>query len=354
MLTRSLTLTAALLLAFAAAAREPVGFSIFPHSGVSEGSDIGGGHPRGIGFGYRFASPWAVEFTYQSLDADRDGRDVDVDTWRLDGIYHASQYRAVRPFFSLGLGGSSYDYARQAGAVQYTDEETHLSAGFGLNWDLNDRTSVRSDVRLYHGSDNVEISSTLALGIHHVFGEDTWTRGVTNDSDGDGVPNRRDRCPGTPSRAKVDSDGCPLDEDGDGVPDYRDRCPESTDITRAIDARGCYGQGPLLNTRFAFDSFAATKVNETQVRRFAQYLQQYLDEAVVLEGHTDSRGDVDYNQRLSERRAETIADLLITKFGIDARRVSTKGFGESRPAASNANDAGRAENRRVESDIQGK
>ncbi len=62
--------------------------------------------------------------------------------------------------------------------------------------------------------------------------------GCPPDSDGDGVPDYRDKCPGTPRGVKVDSDGCPLDSDGDGVPDYRDRCP-GTPLGVKVDKDGC-------------------------------------------------------------------------------------------------------------------
>ena len=68
---------------------------------------------------------------------------------------------------------------------------------------------------------------------------------------------------------------------------------------------------------------------------------------VTIEGHTDSVGSDAYNQKLSERRAESVKDYLVSG-GISASRLSTVGYGESKPIASNATEAGRAENRRVD------
>jgi len=68
---------------------------------------------------------------------------------------------------------------------------------------------------------------------------------------------------------------------------------------------------------------------------------------VSVEGHTDSVGSDEYNQRLSEERARTVAERLIDQ-GVESSRITTKGFGESKPIASNATAAGRAKNRRVE------
>lgn len=79
-------------------------------------------------------------------------------------------------------------------------------------------------------------------------------------------------------------------------------------------------------------------------------LSEYDKTYVSVHGHTDSVGKASYNQQLSERRAKTVADYLAAQ-GVDYRRFSVEGFGETRPTASNKTPAGRAENRRVEIEI---
>lgn len=78
-------------------------------------------------------------------------------------------------------------------------------------------------------------------------------------------------------------------------------------------------------------------------RTLADYNQTYID----VYGHTDSDGSDAYNQTLSERRAQSVADYLATR-GVNSARMATRGFGESQPIASNATPEGKAENRRVE------
>ena len=80
-------------------------------------------------------------------------------------------------------------------------------------------------------------------------------------------------------------------------------------------------------------------------------MEVYGNTNVVIEGHTDSRGSDAYNQALSERRANAVRDELVNENGIAAERVSTVGYGESRPVSSNDTDAGRAQNRRIEAVI---
>ena len=76
-------------------------------------------------------------------------------------------------------------------------------------------------------------------------------------------------------------------------------------------------------------------------------VEEYNKTLIVVEGHTDSVGSDDSNQALSERRAVSVGQYLIGK-GVNNQRVLTAGFGESRPVASNDNDSGRSQNRRVE------
>jgi len=169
-------------------------------------------------------------------------------------------------------------------------------------------------------------------------------------SDGDGVPDYLDKCPGTPSGVKVDPDGCPLDSDGDGVPDYLDKCP-NTPAGAKVDADGCPPGGETLaivtNINFDFDSAKIRGDSEAKLDRVVDILKENSAVRVRVEGHTDSTGPEKYNLGLSYRRAESVKAYLEGK-GIDANRLSVVGFGEAKPLVSNNTRAGRAVNRRVE------
>jgi OOP family OmpA-OmpF porin len=169
-------------------------------------------------------------------------------------------------------------------------------------------------------------------------------------SDGDGVPDYLDKCPGTPSGVKVDPDGCPLDSDGDGVPDYLDKCPD-TPAGAKVDADGCPPGGDTLaivtNVNFDFDSARIRSDSESKLNRVVSILQANPNVRVRVEGHTDSTGPEKYNLGLSYRRAEAVKGYLVGR-GIDANRLSVVGFGEAKPLVSNKTRAGRAVNRRVE------
>jgi len=171
------------------------------------------------------------------------------------------------------------------------------------------------------------------------------------DSDGDGVPDSRDRCPNTPKGAPVDADGCPLDSDGDGVPDYKDNCP-GTPKGAKVDPSGCEIMADLtIQTtadHFDFDSAELKPAMKSELDDAAAQIKASKgNEMLEIIGHTDSVGPADYNQGLSERRAQAAADYL-GGMGVDGSRMTVKGMGENSPAHDNSTSAGRAMNRRVE------
>ena len=71
------------------------------------------------------------------------------------------------------------------------------------------------------------------------------------------------------------------------------------------------------------------------------------DTTILIEGHTDSEGSASYNLKLSTKRAKSVQRALTGRFGVRISRTQIKGYGESRPAASNATEEGKARNRRV-------
>ena len=107
----------------------------------------------------------------------------------------------------------------------------------------------------------------------------------------------------------------------------------------------------LSNTLFAFDKFDLNEKAQEMLNEVADWLKENPDLNVEIGGHTDSRGSDAYNQRLSENRAKAVYDYFVSH-GVSASRLSYKGYGESRPIATNETDEGRQLNRRVELQIQ--
>ena len=206
--------------------------------------------------------------------------------------------------------------------------------------------------------------------------------GKAKDTDGDGVADKRDKCPGTPAGVKVDLSGCPLDTDGDGVADYQDKCPAVKGLAALQGCPDADGDGvadyqdlcpdrpgPASNkgcpemkaeqkkvldeaTRYInFDFNKATLKSSSfpKLEQIVAILNEYPDYSLSIAGHTDSKGDDAYNLKLSYERAAAARTYLLGK-GIPAERIEARGYGETKPVATNDTEAGRALNRRVDFD----
>lgn len=98
---------------------------------------------------------------------------------------------------------------------------------------------------------------------------------------------------------------------------------------------------------FEFGKAQLLPGSERSLEQVSEFLTNYPERAIQVEGHTDSVGDATFNQNLSEQRALSVKNALIDH-GVDASQVKSKGLGEELPVASNETDAGRQQNRRVE------
>ncbi|MFH1016886.1 MAG: OmpA family protein [Pseudomonadota bacterium] len=176
--------------------------------------------------------------------------------------------------------------------------------------------------------------------------------GCPIDSDKDGVADYLDKCPDTSPGTKVDDTGCPvsLDSDNDGVPDSLDKCPNTPAGTK-VDAMGCpivtKARGVLKGVTFKFGSAQLTKESGPVLKEAAKVLNEFPQVRVEVQGHTDNVGPEEANVRLSQARAQSVADSLVGQ-SVDKARLDVKGYGSSKPLTENKTKAGRAKNRRVE------
>ncbi|HYJ39279.1 MAG TPA: OmpA family protein [Steroidobacteraceae bacterium] len=170
--------------------------------------------------------------------------------------------------------------------------------------------------------------------------------GCELDSDGDGVGDSRDQCPNTPAGAKVDERGCELDGDGDGIVDSVDKCPDTPKGER-VDNTGCPFNKELLLQGVKFETNSAALLPESipVLNNAIATLKRYPEVNVEVAGHTDSRGSDAFNLDLSARRAEAVLKYL--QDGGVSNTMTSRGYGERQPIASNNTDDGRQQNRRV-------
>ncbi|MBN2767150.1 MAG: OmpA family protein [Paludibacteraceae bacterium] len=179
--------------------------------------------------------------------------------------------------------------------------------------------------------------------------------GCPLDSDDDGVADYLDKCPDTPieARGMVDEKGCPRDTDGDSIPDYLDNCPK---LAGVASNKGCpeikkevrtLFQKALQGIQFESGKAIIKKTSNTILNQIAKVLIDNPTYLIEVQGHTDNVGKVEMNQTLSENRASAVRDYLINK-GVEEKRITAKGYGDTKPVATNKTAQGRAKNRRVE------
>jgi len=173
------------------------------------------------------------------------------------------------------------------------------------------------------------------------------------DTDGDGINDEEDKCPTVAGVAKYH--GCPIpDTDGDGINDEEDRCPNLPGVK---ENQGC----PLVkeevmrriiydakNIFFTAGSFKLLPKSYKALNEVSKILKEDPNLKIDISGNTDNLGKPEKNQLLSEKRANAVLSYLKEKGGVDAGKLSSAGYGDTQPIASNKTAKGRAQNRRVE------
>lgn len=346
----------------------------------------------GLAMGYNLTKNWGFEFdfTYTPTETTpktgQRGMDVDVWTGSLNALYHLNPDGPFVPYLTAGFGGTVVDSDNHGVFSDGDDDDGDfiLNAGAGFKYFFTQDLALRVDARYVAdlhsdrsfdqapGSDDPDHNMITMAGLTWQFGGPPPAPAPPVDSDMDGVPDVRDKCPGTPLGTAVDAVGCPpappkpapvvekpapappppapnpcaADDDGDGVDNCRDKCP-GTEKGIMVDEFGC----PLkftLYVEFDFDKAEIRPQYHNKLKEAADFINKYPNTKFLLAGHTDSKGTDKYNQGLSERRAASVKKYLVEKFGIGAQLLYPRGYGESRPIADNATDEGRQKNRRVE------
>ncbi len=265
----------------------------------------------------------------------------------------------------MGLGYEKFSQERFE-----NDSDGFGNYGIGLKYKLSENIHLKTDLRhliTFEGNNN--LLYTLGLGIS--FGPKAKPtmmekepmvekvelkkepmkkkEPVILDDDNDGIINSLDKCPGTPAGAKVNQKGCELDDDQDGVVNSLDKCP-NTMKGALVDSTGC---AVSVDLQINFDSDSSTIKNtyNNKIEKFANFLKKYPSVKAKIEAHTDATGSHKYNEKLSQRRANSAVKALVD-LQIDASRLEAIGYGELKPIQSNKTKEGRASNRRVEAIIK--
>ncbi|MFT4860866.1 MAG: OOP family OmpA-OmpF porin [Pseudohongiellaceae bacterium] len=289
-----------------------------------------------LGLGYDFTDRLSAEFSIFDLDPELpNNTQVEIDHWKVNAFYSFdTKIAGFTPFIVGGVGNTRFE----------ADNEMTFDYGAGLKIEITKNLEWRTAVRNYNYLDrdfedsDFGIDSALVFRFGGKAGPSTASRPSAPSA------------PAAPAREEAPAVTI-ADADQDGVADSADRCPE-TPRNYAVDSSGC----PIpveevarveLEVYFDFDQSEVKAEYFDEIKEVTDFMAQYPDVIIELEGHTDSRGAEAYNLALSDRRAAAVRQVMISRFGMVGSRISSNGFGETQPIASNDTDAGRADNRRV-------
>ena len=141
----------------------------------------------------------------------------------------------------------------------------------------------------------------------------------------------------------------PMDSDGDGVVDADDQCP-GTPAGQKVTAYGCAQTEKLeiaLNVQFASGKSEIDAKFTADLEKFAAFMNKYPETKAEIAGHTDNTGSEKMNNRISQKRADAVKKYLVDTMKVDQARLTAKGYGPSQPSAENTTPEGRDKNRRV-------
>ena len=274
---------------------------------------------------------------------------------------------AFKPYMLIGAGQSKIEIENQdayvstipttsnpAGLIPAGNEvseskDTIGNLGLGAMYRINDALSLRGEARAIHNFDQNWWEGMALAGLEVVLGGHLAPTVA--------VPPAEEPIVVAPPIYVVEPD---LDSDGDGVPDSIDACP-GTPMNKVVDARGCPNTLEMVDElkmelRVFFDNDKSAIKNQykPEIAKVAEKMREYPNSAARIEGHASKTGpSARYNQRLSEARAVAVKSMLTNEFGIAPNRLSTVGYGYDQPIAPNDTEEGRAMNRRVYAIITG-
>jgi OOP family OmpA-OmpF porin len=319
--------------------------------------DIGGHVPNpdlddtllpGLQAGYRANEAFSLQLWGESEDIDfeRGRGEVELEQYFASARFHMhdSEVIGFEPYAGVALGHKVFD---STGGGE--DPATVAGPEVGLQRAIAKRLILDLGVRPTYSFDDERWDGQLYAGINLVFGqaEAQAARETVQEQAAAVTEEARETV-----RETRDS---LLDSDGDGIPDNQDQCPDTTAGAK-VDDTGCHvmlehSVNETLNVQFETGGARVKESSIADIERIATVMVEYPETSLVIEGHTDSVGNADFNRRLSQQRADAVKAVLVDRFGIDADRIEAVGKGEDEPVADNGTAEGRAKNRRVETEI---
>ncbi len=293
---------------------------------------------------------WLSNF---DADIDKGSGDLDGNRYSLGGLYHFSN-DSLRPFMSLGVSHQELDDSND------THNEALAYIGGGVKKYFDNNIVLRGELLAMNSFDHEVTDLGARIAIGYAFGRSSSEPVIEAAPEHKAVKaipqvvvpvEKAIEEVKVESKPAVQPKPAPVDSDNDGVFDSVDLC-QDTDKAFKVNDSGC----PIMltetvsiamNVNFPTNSSVITDDNLAEIKKVADFMKQFEQTAVTVEGHSDDRGRAAYNKSLSQKRADAVRMTLINTFKLDAKRVNAIGYGEENPIADNATAEGRAANRRV-------
>jgi OOP family OmpA-OmpF porin len=256
--------------------------------------------------------------------------------WDLTGGTADVQYFIFRDTFSpytvLGIGGMNTSHNGNSG-ITFIGE-----AGAGFTYEVSDNFLLRSDVRYRYNND---LNSNLQPGTQE-FHDMVVNVGFVVPFG----PKPVAAVAEVPPAPVAAADCSTMDDDQDGVNNCDDWCPTTLPGVQ-VSVKGCW----IVDVKFANDSAVIPTEYFPNLDNVAKVIKEHPELQIEIQGHTSKTGGFQHNMRLSERRAEAVKQYLVN--GNDFPNLTTHGYGWTQPIDTNETEAGRANNRRVQLQVNG-
>jgi len=277
-----------------------------------------------------YSAPWNVMSTdAQNWAAARSDK-TNVFNYRLEGLVYLAPDWKVVPYLAAGFGGQSVSYPSEVGGNK---NKFLIDVGAGLKWFITDWLALRGDVRVPYVFGSTFENLEYTLGLSFMFG------------------GSKPAPPPPPPvvEPKVEAPPPPPPPKEEPVQEVKKEAQaEQTATEKEMLEKG----RATIDVQFDTNKAVVKKKYHDEIAKFADVINRHPELKVVIEGHTDNVGGKAFNQRLSEKRAKSVVKYMVDKFKVDKDRLSAKGYGLTKPIASNKTKDGRQKNRRVEAVVE--
>jgi OOP family OmpA-OmpF porin len=305
----------------------------------------------GVRVGYDFTKRLGAELLFDHVPTKYTGAttkiNTDVFNYRLEGLYHFMPESKFVPFLSIGVGGQTINY--ESGV----ENKSRFVAdyGYGLKYFVTDWFAFRLDIRHVLAFGSVYNNLECAVGMSFLFGgakpapaavvrePEPETKTMVKEPEAAPAIVVKETAPPPPPAKEPEPP--PMEE--------AKKAPEAaTEVEQKILEKG----RATLNVEFDTGKAIVKPKYNKEIQKIADVMKKYPDLNIIIEGHTDNVGGKKYNINLSQRRSEAIKKVMVKKFKIKSSRITAKGFGFSKPIASNSTKEGKQKNRRVEAAVE--